>query len=148
MSKALTAAEIELAKLRRENELLWQAGARQAAAIARVRALAEQWAGLPDRTYSAPGAASELLAALEDVSVDPFALAKAIRKGEADDQLPDYEVLTGWLQRVPVTWLPALLGYVVTHCVVRNVFQPGKMVPYCERAELLANDPTSILRKD
>lgn len=79
---------------------------------------------------------------------DPFELAKAIRRGEKDDELPDYEVLTGWLQRVPVTWLPALLAYVVTQCVVRNVFQTGKMLPYCERAELLANDPTSILRKD
>lgn len=79
---------------------------------------------------------------------DPFELAKAIRRGEKDDELPDYEVLTGWLQRVPVTWLPAVLGYVVTQCVVRNVFLPGKLLAYCERAELLANDPTSILRKD
>ena len=85
---------------------------------------------------------------IEATVPDPFELAKAIRRGERDDALPDYEVLTGWLQRVPLTWLPALLGYVVTQCVVRNVFQPGKILPYCERAELLANDPTSILRKD
>jgi hypothetical protein len=31
---------------------------------------------------------------------------------------------------------------------VRKVFQPGKLLTYCERAELLANDPTSMLRKD
>lgn len=78
---------------------------------------------------------------------DPFALAKAIRKGEKDDELPDYEVLTGWLQRVPLSWLPALLAVIVTQCAVRKVFQSGKMIPYCERAEKLADDPARFLRE-
>jgi hypothetical protein len=81
-------------------------------------------------------------------TADPFELAKAIRRGEKDGELPEYEVLTGWLQRVPITWLPALLGHVVAQCVVRNVFQSGKMLAYCERAELLASDPASVLRNE
>ena len=74
--------------------------------------------------------------------------AKAIRRGEIDDQLPDYEEMTGWFQRVPVTWLPGLLTRVVSQCVIRKVFQVGKMLPFVERAEGIANDPNSMLRND
>lgn len=57
--------------------------------------------------------------------------------------------LTGWLQRVPMTWLPGLLAYTVKICVYRKVFQDGKLVPYVSRAETMAmDDPLlSVLRE-
>ena len=84
----------------------------------------------------------------ECVSVvsDPFEESKAIRRGKGE--VPPYEVLTGWIQRAPVTWLPALLTQVVTCCVVRSVFQDDHLLAYVERAEKLAGDPTSVLRRE
>ena len=71
---------------------------------------------------------------------DPFERAKQIRRGELDDEMPDYSELTGWLQRVPVTWLPGLLADAVQLCAIRKVFQDGKLIPFCERAETKAGD--------
>lgn len=56
---------------------------------------------------------------------DPFDKANQIRSGELDDQLPDYEEMTGWFQRAPMTWLPGLLIAVVQQCILRNVFKEG-----------------------
>lgn len=56
---------------------------------------------------------------------DQFEKAKQIRDGELDSQFPDYEEMTGWFQRAPMTWLPGLLIAVVQQCVLRNVFKEG-----------------------
>ena len=56
---------------------------------------------------------------------DPIERARQIRAGEIDAELPDYEELSGWLQRVPMTWLPGLLIDTVKQCVVRSVFKDG-----------------------
>lgn len=66
-----------------------------------------------------------LLKAREKSAGDPFEKAKQIRAGELDDAMPSYDELTGWLQRVPMTWLPGLLIRVVEMCVARKVFKPG-----------------------
>lgn len=52
---------------------------------------------------------------------DPFAEAREIRRGRGE--LPDYEVIAGWLQRVPQTWLPALVGHIVELAVIQSVFR-------------------------
>lgn len=77
----------------------------------------------------------------------PFIEAAAIRRGERDDDLPDYDALTGWLQRVPLTWLPDLFFRVCLFCIVRGVFQEGGMDRMIERAKQTAADPNgSVLR--
>lgn len=79
---------------------------------------------------------------------DPFQLAREIRRGERDSEIPDYDVITGWIQRVPVTWLPGLLVQVVTCCVVRKVFQAGKLLPFVQKCESEAGNPASVLRTE
>lgn len=66
---------------------------------------------------------------------DPFEKAKAIREGELDDQLPDYEEITGWFQRVPITWLPGLFIQLIGVVVARKVFKPGKVSEMAAKAE-------------
>lgn len=79
--------------------------------------------------------------------IDPFQREKDIRAGKLDDEMPGYEELTGWLQRIPKTWLPGLLANVTHQCVVQNIFQDGKLLPFVERAELQAKHfPESVLR--
>ncbi len=78
---------------------------------------------------------------------DPFERAKLIRAGKLDNAMPDFEELTGWLQRVPMTWLPALLAASVHQCVIQDVFQPGRLLELVKNAEARASDPTSILRQ-
>ncbi len=51
--------------------------------------------------------------------------ASAIRRGELDDALPDFEEMTGWLQRVPITWLPGLFHAIAYQCFFKKVFAPG-----------------------
>jgi hypothetical protein len=79
---------------------------------------------------------------------DPFENAKLIRQGKLDHEMPDYEELAGWLQRVPKTWLPSLLSACVHACEVQQVFKAGMIVGFVKSAAKAANDPTSILRKD
>jgi hypothetical protein len=67
--------------------------------------------------------------------------AAAIRRGEREGQLPDYEVLTGWLQRVPLTWLPDLFFRICLACIMRGVFQEGGMDRMITRAQQQASDP-------
>lgn len=77
---------------------------------------------------------------------DPFERARLIRKGELDNEMPDFEELTGWLQRVPQTWLPALLAACVQQCVIQNVFQEGGMNQLVSVTATAAKDPSSVLR--
>lgn len=74
--------------------------------------------------------------------------AKAIRRGEIDDELPDYEVITGWIQRVSITWLPGILAQVVTCCAVRKVFTSGGLSRFVERAERDAVDISKASLRD
>lgn len=57
------------------------------------------------------------------IGAPTFNEEKEIREGKRDAFMPGFEVLTGWLQRVPLTWLPSLLIHVVSHCVRRKVFK-------------------------
>lgn len=84
----------------------------------------------------------------EQVSKDiAYMEAAAIRRGDHDDKLPDYEVLTGWLQRVPLTWLPDLFFRICLACIMRRVFQDGGMDRVIARAKNQASDPnSSVLR--
>ncbi len=70
---------------------------------------------------------------------DPFAEAKEIRRGRGE--LPDYEVLTGWLGRAPQTWLPALLIRIVELCVIQKVFQDGGLEKCVARSKEQAGNP-------
>lgn len=77
----------------------------------------------------------------------PFERGAKIRRGELDDELPDYDELTGWLQRVPVTWLRGILARATELCVIREVFQPGKLITFVQRAEQRAAEhPAGVLR--
>ena len=78
--------------------------------------------------------------------IDGFKLAGEIKRGE--HELPDFDVLKAWIQRAPMTWLPALLAQTVTCCVVKGVFQEGGMCSFVERAAAMAADPTSVLRRE
>ncbi len=74
--------------------------------------------------------------------------AKQIRRGELDDDLPDCEVITGWIQRVPMTWLPGLFHAIAMQCGIRNVFRPGGMqsrLTYVEK--IVAEGPNAVLRE-
>lgn len=73
----------------------------------------------------------ERLHAMEACQAD--ARVETIRQGLDDAQLPAYEEVTAWLERVPVTWLPALLSHVVKQCVRQDVFQAGKLVETVKR---------------
>ncbi len=83
------------------------------------------------------------------MSSDPFDKAKKIRKGELDSELPHFDEITGWLQRCPQTWLPALLRQTVASCLAQNVFQDGKLVVFVERCVTQFNEPGhGVLRED
>jgi hypothetical protein len=80
------------------------------------------------------------------VNQDPFERAKQIRAGELDDAMPAYEELTGWLQRVPATWLPGLLIDTVKQCVARKVFKDGGLERIVD-ASIKSAGPGCELRK-
>lgn len=79
---------------------------------------------------------------------DPFERAKAIRRGELDDEMPDYEELTGWMQRVPMTWLPGILAQVVTCCVAHRVFKDGGLMRFVDKARVVAADINAASLRD
>lgn len=84
-----------------------------------------------------------------EVKPDPFERASKIRKGELDHEMPMFDELTGWIQRVPKTWLPALLRQVVSSTLHHKVFQDGKLVPYVQRLQNIWNEPHhGVLRED
>lgn len=79
---------------------------------------------------------------------DPFAEAAAIRRGERDDELPLYDVLTGWIQRAPLTWLPGLFFQICYMCIIKGVFRDGGMDATIQRARNTAADPAAaVLRQ-
>lgn len=53
----------------------------------------------------------------------PFQRERDIRAGKLDKEVPGYEEITGWIGRVPMTWLPGLLISVVKQCMARKVFR-------------------------
>jgi len=55
--------------------------------------------------------------------IDPFEREKLIRSGRLDDHMPSYEELTGWLQRVSITYLPALMARTIEAAAIRKVFK-------------------------
>lgn len=71
---------------------------------------------------------------------DPFERARRIRAGELDGEMPSFEELTGWLGRVPITWLPGLLAKTVEMCVLCEAFRPDKLLPFVQRAFDSAGD--------
>jgi len=54
---------------------------------------------------------------------EPFQRERDIRSGKLDKELPGYEEITGWIGRVPMTWLPGILASVTKQCVARKVFK-------------------------
>lgn len=76
-----------------------------------------------------------------------FEKASQIRKGALDDEMPSYDELTGWMQRVPETWLPGLLMRLVSMSVIRGVFADGGLEKTVERAKQQAlENPQGVLR--
>ena len=55
-------------------------------------------------------------------SIDPFERSKLIRAGELDEQMPDYDELTGWLQRMPKTWLAGFTLQAIESATIKKVF--------------------------
>lgn len=60
---------------------------------------------------------------VSEKSVDPFEREKLIRSGKLDYQMPSYEELTGWLQRVSISFLPALMCKAIEAVAIRKVFK-------------------------
>lgn len=81
---------------------------------------------------------------------DPFEKARKIRKGELDDHIPDFEEITGWIQRVPMSWLPEILRRVVVASIDKKVFvEPNGLRDFVEIAKRKHNSPGhGILRSD
>jgi hypothetical protein len=80
---------------------------------------------------------------------DPFQRAKDIRAGKLDHEMPDYDELTGWIQRVPITWLGGLLRQTVFCSVHAPFFASDEMlVKFVERAVADAHDPMHMLRRE
>ena len=78
---------------------------------------------------------------------DAYERAAKIRRGEIDDEMPDYEELTGWIQRLPETMIPGMLTRVVHAAVVGNVFADGGLEYCVARAKANAENALSMLRQ-
>jgi hypothetical protein len=78
---------------------------------------------------------------------DPFSKSKAIRAGKLDSERPSYDEISGWMGRVPKTWLPALLVRIVMLCEGNKVFQEGGLEKVVAKAKADAKDPTWMLRE-
>lgn len=78
---------------------------------------------------------------------DPYERAAKIRRGELDDEMPDFESLKAWLARCPKTWVPALLYTIVVKAVVEGVYRDGGLQAQVDRAVRIASEPNSMLRK-
>lgn len=81
------------------------------------------------------------------ISKDPFERLKAIRKGELDAERPAFEEISGWLGRVPLSWLPGLLIRVTQLCVLRKVFLPGGLERTVAKIVAQGGNPVDM-RKD
>lgn len=78
---------------------------------------------------------------------DPFERARLIREGKLDNERPDYDEMTGWIQRFPATMLPGLLSQCVYACVAEDCFVEGGLAVFVARAEQNAKHQESVLRK-
>ena len=78
---------------------------------------------------------------------DKFAKAKAIRRGNLDEQLPSLEEMSGWFQRVPVTVLASVLRKLLAVCVRRKVFEADELLEFVRHIEAKYSDPNWMLRK-
>lgn len=76
-----------------------------------------------------------------------FEREKQIRAGELDGEIPGYEEITGWFQRVPQTWLGGILIYSVKMCVIRGFFADDEALQrVVAKAIADARNPLSALR--
>ncbi len=79
-------------------------------------------------------------------SIDPFEREKLIQAGELDDQMPGYEEMCRWLERMPTTWLPGLTARCAQLAVLRPAFKDkSAAVRFCTRAiEVAGMPPTRV----
>lgn len=77
-----------------------------------------------------------------------FERARAIRRGELDHEMPAYDELTGWIQRLPKTMLPGVLRQAIQCCILGPVFKDDDHLRrFVDRAIEIANDELAILRE-
>ncbi len=80
-------------------------------------------------------------------SKDGFERAAKIRRGEHDDELPDYDVIVSWLHRCPMTWIGGLLATVVARAVAAPVFaSDDALIGFVHRAIWKVRNPNCVLR--
>ena len=77
-----------------------------------------------------------------------FQREKDIRSGKLDSERPSFEELTGWLGRIPKTWLPALLLKVVDMCERQHVFVEGGLVRAVSKCVEQAKEPIGMRRAE
>jgi len=76
---------------------------------------------------------------------EPFQREKDIRSGKLDKEIPGYEEITGWLGRVPMTWLAGILNAAVKQCIARKVFKNNEsLLRFVERS----TDLDDFIRSD
>lgn len=79
---------------------------------------------------------------------DPFAKAKAIRRGELDHEMPDHDELSGWIMRMPMTWQGSMLRSLLTRMAHEPFFKDDAALHnYIDRCLVAARNPMSCLRK-
>jgi len=79
------------------------------------------------------------------MSDQPFQREKDIRFGKLDKEIPGYEEITGWLSRVPMTWLAGILNVAVKQCIARKVFKNNEsLLRFVEKS----TDLNDFLRSD
>lgn len=79
---------------------------------------------------------------------NPFERARQIRRGDLDDEMPMFEELTGWVQRMPMSMLPAMLTQVIASCLHKGVFKEGKLVSFvCRMVDQWDEPGHGVLRE-
>lgn len=79
---------------------------------------------------------------------DPFQRARDIRAGKLDNEMPDYEELTGWMQRCPKTWIGGLLAHVVHRAAIEPFFRDDTaLLLFVTKVMKDAQNPLSVLRE-
>lgn len=83
------------------------------------------------------------------MSIDPYQRAKDIRAGKLDNEMPDYEELTGWIQRMPLTWVGGLLSAIIHRAVLGPFFRDDTaLLLFVKRSIDKTRDPNSVFRSD
>jgi hypothetical protein len=81
-------------------------------------------------------------------AIDPFQRAKDIRAGKLDHEMPNYNELCQWIQRVPKTWLGGLLRQTAVCCVHPPFFASDEaLIEFVRRAIDDSRNPASVLRE-